>query len=526
MAGGGLSASSAPKQFPGKMTPFVFVTCVVAATGGLIFGYDLGISGGVTSMAPFLKKFFPAVYQKETAEASVSNNQYCKFDSQLLTLFTSSLYLAALVAALLASTMTRIFGRRVSMLFGGSTFFVGAILNAAAQDLFMLILGRILLGIGVGFANQSVPVYLSEMSPPRLRGMLNVGFQLMITIGILAANCINYFTAKVKSGQGWRISLGLAIIPAAIITVGAILLPETPNSLVERGKEDKARAMLRRIRGVPDVEDELADLVAASRTSQAVHHPWRNILKRKYRPQLMMGILLPFFQQITGINVIMFYAPELFKIVGFGDDASLMSSVITGAINVVATFVSIASVDRLGRRFLLLQGGIQMFISQIAVGTMIMVEIGENGTGSFPRGRAILLVLFICIYVSGFAWSWGPLGWLVPSEIYPLEIRSAGQSITVAVNMVATFVIAQVFMAMLCHLKYGLFYFFSGWLIVMNLFIYFCLPETKGVHIEEMTKVWKNHRLWRRFMDEDDETEDKQVVEDGMVDDNDHYDGA
>ncbi|KAG0497523.1 hypothetical protein HPP92_002214 [Vanilla planifolia] len=488
MAGGGLSASSAPKQFPGKMTPFVFVTCLVAATGGLIFGYDLGISGGVTSMAPFLKKFFPAVYQKETAEASVSNNQYCKFDSQLLTLFTSSLYLAALVAALLASTMTRIFGRRVSMLIGGSTFFVGAILNAAAQDLFMLILGRILLGIGVGFANQ-----------------------LMITIGILAANCINYFTAKVKSGQGWRISLGLAIIPAAIITVGAIVLPETPNSLVERGKEDKARAMLRRIRGVPDVEEELADLVAASRTSQAVHHPWRNILKRKYRPQLMMGILLPFFQQITGINVVMFYAPELFKIVGFGDDASLMSSVITGAINVLATFVSIASVDRLGRRFLLLQGGIQMFISQIAVGTMIMVEIGENGTGSFPRGRAMLLVLFICIYVSGFAWSWGPLGWLVPSEIYPLEIRSAGQSITVAVNMVATFVIAQVFMAMLCHLKYGLFYFFSGWLIVMILFIYFCLPETKGVHIEEMTKVWKNHRLWRRFMDEDDETEDKQV---------------
>ncbi|PKA66543.1 Sugar carrier protein C [Apostasia shenzhenica] len=511
MAAGLAISGPAPKQFPGKLTVFVFLACLVAATGGLIFGYDIGISGGVTSMAPFLEKFFPSVYRREIEDSS--KNQYCKFNSQLLTLFTSSLYLAALVAALFASTMTRIFGRRLSMLISGSTFLAGAIFNAAAQNILMLILGRVLLGVGVGFANQvrtskylqSVPLYLSEMSPPRLRGMLNVGFQLMITIGILAANVINYGTSKISGGYGWRVSLGLAFVPAAIIFLGSLILPDTPNSMVERGQEEKAKSMLRRIRGVPDVDDEFADLLAASLASRSVRHPWANLLKRKYRPQLVIGVAIPFFQQFTGMNIIMFYAPELFKIVGFQDDASLMSAVITGVINVLATFVSIATVDKFGRRVLLLEGGVQMLISQIAVGTMIMWYFGESGIGSFPKGQAVLLVAWICIYVSGFAWSWGPLGWLVPSEIYPLEIRSAAQSLTVAVNMVATFFIGQVFMLMLCHLKYGLFYFFSGWLLVMLTFVYYYLPETKGVHVEEMSKVWKNHPIWKRYVEEEDD---------------------
>ncbi|KAG0503622.1 hypothetical protein HPP92_003694 [Vanilla planifolia] len=455
-------------------------------------------------MGPFLQKFFPSVYEKQREDASGSdNNQYCQFDNHMLTLFTSSLYLAALVAALLASTMTRVFGRRISMLIGGTTFLAGALLNLSAQNLLMLILGRIFLGFGVGFANQSVPLYLSEMAPPERRGMLNVAFQQMITIGILVANLINYFTAQIKGGFGWRISLGLAVVPAAIITIGSILLPDTPNSLVERGKEEEAKAMLRRIRGVPNVDEEFDDLVAASRESKAVQHPWRNMLNRRYRPQLVMGFLLPLFQQLTGINVVMFYAPELFKIVGFSGNASLMSAVITGTVNVVATFVSVGTVDRYGRRFWLLQGGLQMLASQIAVGTMIASQFGTTGTGSFPRAQAIALVGCICVYVSGFAWSWGPLGWLVPSEIYPLEIRSAGQSITVAVNMATTFLVAQIFMTMLCHLKFGLFFFFSACLVVMLVFVYFFLPETKGVHVEEMTKVWKTHRFWGRFVQDE-----------------------
>lgn len=502
MAGGGfVPGTGNGKEYPGNLTLYVTITCIVAAMGGLIFGYDIGISGGVTSMDPFLKKFFPSVYRKQKADDST--NQYCKFDSQTLTMFTSSLYLAALLSSIVASTVTRKLGRKLSMLFGGVLFCAGALINGFAQAVWMLIVGRILLGFGIGFANQSVPLYLSEMAPYKYRGALNIGFQLSITIGILVANVLNYFFAKIPGGWGWRLSLGGAMVPALIITVGSLVLPETPNSMIERGREDEAKVKLKRIRGVSNVDEEFNDLVAASEASRIVEHPWRNLLQRKYRPHLTMAILIPFFQQLTGINVIMFYAPVLFKTIGFGSDASLMSAVISGCVNAVATMVSIYGVDKWGRRFLFLEGGAQMLICQIAIAICIALKFGLDGNpGELPKWYAIVVVLLICIYVAGFAWSWGPLGWLVPSEIFPLEIRSAAQSINVSVNMVFTFAIAQIFLAMLCHLKFGLFLFFALCVVVMTIFIFFFLPETKNIPIEEMAIVWKEHWFWSRFMTE------------------------
>lgn len=210
-----------------------------------------------------------------------------------------------------------------------------------------------------------MPLYLSEMAPYRFRGALNIGFQLSITIGILVANVLNYFFSKIHGGWGWRLSLGGAMVPALIITIGSLVLPDTPNSMIERGQHEEARAKLRRVRGVDDVDEEFNDLVVASEESKKVEHPWRNLLQRKYRPQLTMAIAIPFFQQLTGINVIMFYAPVLFDTIGFGSDASLMSAVITGLVNVFATLVSIYGVDKWGRRFLFLEGGVQMLICQV-----------------------------------------------------------------------------------------------------------------------------------------------------------------
>ncbi|CAI9093937.1 OLC1v1029550C1 [Oldenlandia corymbosa var. corymbosa] len=502
MAGGGGIGPSNGKAYPGNLTCKVFITCIVAAMGGLIFGYDIGISGGVTSMPIFLKKFFPDVYKKQSGE--VSSDQYCKFNSQILTMFTSSLYIAALLASMVASSVTRVFGRRVSMLLGGTLFLAGALVNGFALNVIMLIVGRFLLGCGIGFANQSVPVYLSEMAPYKYRGALNMVFQLSITIGILAANLLNYVMAN--NPQGWRVSLGCAGVPGLIFIVGSLMLPDTPNSLIERGKKDEAKTMLQKIRGIENVDEEFDDLVRASEESKKVKHPWMNIMKTKNRPQLTFAILIPAFQQLTGMNVIMFYAPVLFKTIGFGDNASLMSAVITGLVNCVATLVSIAVVDKFGRRVLFIEGGIQMLICQLLIALAIGWKFGIHGNpGALPKWYAMGVVILICIYVAAFAWSWGPLGWLVPSEIFPLEVRSAGQSINVGVNMIFTFFIAQIFTLMLCKLKFGLFLFFSFWVLVMTWYVIRRLPETKGVHIEDMAEVWSRHPHWSKYVPAPDE---------------------
>ncbi|RZC89700.1 hypothetical protein C5167_035696 [Papaver somniferum] len=491
-------------EFEAKITPIVIISCIMAATGGLMFGYDVGVSGGVTAMDDFLKKFFPVVY-RQTKNAGGVNSNYCKYDNQGLQLFTSSLYLAGLTSTFFASYTTRTLGRRLTMLIAGVFFILGVILNAGAQNLAMLIVGRILLGCGVGFANQAVPLFLSEIAPTRIRGALNILFQLNVTIGILFANLVNYGTAKIKGGYGWRISLGLAGIPALMLTIGSILVTDTPNSLIERGHLEQGKIVLKKIRGTENVEPEFLELVEASRISQEIKHPFRNLLKRRNRPQLIIAISLQIFQQFTGINAIMFYAPVLFSTLGFKNDASLYSAVITGAVNVLSTIVSIYSVDKVGRRALLLEAGVQMFFSQAVVAIVLGLKVTDH-SDNLGKGFGILVVVMVCTFVSAFAWSWGPLGWLIPSETFPLETRSAGQSITVCVNLLFTFVIAQAFLSMLCHLKYGIFAFFSAWVLVMSLFVFFLLPETKNIPIEEMTeRVWKRHWLWKRFMDDDSE---------------------
>ncbi|GJX19556.1 sugar transport protein 13 [Tanacetum coccineum] len=484
----------------------------MAATSGLMFGYDVGVSGGVTSMPDFLKEFFPVVYRK-TIQGDLDSN-YCKYDNQGLQLFTSSLYLAGLTATFFASYTTRQLGRKLTMLIAGLFFIIGVAFNAAAQNLAMLIVGRILLGcgVGVGFANQAVPVFLSEIAPTRIRGGLNILFQLNVTIGILFANLVNYGTAKIKGGWGWRISLGLAGVPALLLTVGALLVVDTPNSLIERGKLEEGKTVLRKIRGTDNIELEYLELVEASRIAKEIKHPFRNLLQRKNRPQLVIVVALQIFQQVTGINAIMFYAPVLFKTLGFKNDASLYSAVITGAVNILSTIVSIYFVDKLGRRFLLLQAGVQMLFAQSVIAVVLGFKVTDT-SANLSSGLAILVVIMICTFVSAFAWSWGPLGWLIPSETFTLETRSAGHSITVCVNLVFTFIIAQAFLSMLCHFKYGIFLFFSGWVLIMSIFVWFLVPETKNIPIEEMTEqVWKKHWLWKRFMDDEDDLAKKNGV--------------
>lgn len=501
MAGGSLAPTGVSKeraeQYQGKVTAYVIVTCIVAAIGGSLFGYDIGISGGVTSMDGFLSKFFPTVYRHKM---HAHENNYCKYNNQRLAAFTSSLYLAGMVSSLVASPITRKYGRRASIICGGISFSIGAALDASAKNLAMLILGRIMLGFGIGFGNQAIPLYLSEMAPTHLRGGLNMMFQLATTLGIFTANMINYGTQKLRP-WGWRVSLGLAAAPAILMTVGGILLPETPNSLIERGSEEKGRKVLEKIRGTTNVHAELQDIIDASELANSIEHPFRNILEKKHRPELIMSIFMPAFQILTGINSILFYAPVLFQTMGFAGNASLYSSAVTGAVLASSTLVSIATVDRWGRRALLIGGGIKMIVCQVIVAIILGLKFGIDR--ELSKGFSVLVVVVICIFVAAFGWSWGPLGWTVPSEIFPLEIRSAGQSITVAVNLFFTFVIGQSFLSLLCAFKFGIFLFFAGWITIMTIFVYLFLPETKGVPIEEMVFLWRKHWFWKMVLPKD-----------------------
>ncbi|KAG9130124.1 hypothetical protein Leryth_012868 [Lithospermum erythrorhizon] len=446
-------------------------------------------------MDDFLKEFFPKVYRRK--QEHLKETDYCKYDDQILTLFTSSLYFAALLSTFGASHVTRRKGRRASILCGAVAFFVGALFNAFAKNIAMLLIGRCLLGVGIGFGNQAVPLYLSEMAPAKVRGAVNQLFQLTTCLGILVATLVNYAIKDIHP-WGWRLSLGLAVVPATIMFVGGLFLPETPNSLVEMGRVDEARKILEKVRGTTNVDAEFDDLIDASRAAQAIKNPFRNLLSKKNRPALILGGLgIPAFQQLTGMNSILFYAPVIFQSVGFGSNASLISSTITMSALVLATLISMGLVDKFGRRAFFLEAGAEMIICLIIVAVTLALKFGKGEEMS--KGLGIFLVIVISLFVLAFGRSWGPLGWLVPSELFPLETRSAGQSLVVCVNMIFTALIAQCFLVSLCHLKYGIFLLFAGLIFVMSCFIYFLLPETKQVPIEEVYFLFQEHWFWKRY---------------------------
>lgn len=344
-------------------------------------------------------------------------------------------------------------------------------------------------------------MYISEIAPARLRGVLNVSFQLMITIGILCGYLVVSATRRINTSWAWRVGIAAAVIPSSIVTLGSLFLPDTPNSLINRDSHEEAQSLLRRIRGTEDISDEYSHLVAASEQCKVTKHPWWNILKRKYRGPLVMSILIAIFQQFAGIKAMVFYAPVIFRTLAVGGDSTRMVDMILRVFNVAATLVCFLDVDRLGRRKVFLQGGSQMIFCQVMVGAMLGIKYRSGeALDSFSQTYAGFVLLFICLFVSAYAYSWGPLGWLVPSEIFPLEVRPAGQSIAVSVNMLCTLTVNQAFPAMLCRIKYALFFFFAGWVLVMTAVVMIFLPETKNVPIEEMMLVWKDHWFWGRFI--------------------------
>mmetsp|Transcript_28770 Transcript_28770/g.63386 ORF Transcript_28770/g.63386 Transcript_28770/m.63386 type:complete len:544 (+) Transcript_28770:163-1794(+) len=499
MAGGGPAAGGAGKraaEYKGHFNFNVFIAAVVAASGGLLFGWDIGVTGGVETFNSYKQRFFPHLVEGH------STDPYCAYDDALLQLFTASLFLSGAVSSLFAGHITKKYGRRVTIAWGAFIFLAGTVLQAAAYELAQLIIGRLVLGVAIGLINQAVPLFLSEMAPFNLRGALNIMFQLCTTIGILAAQLVNYRMGQIDEDWNWRISVGSVGVLAVFMGVGTLILNDSPNGLIERGLLEEGKRVLRHVRGVEDVEAEFLDIVEAAEAANAVVNPWRTILQRRYLPQLTIAVLIPLFQQLTGINSIMFYSPQILQAVFSEGDTALLNTVIIGAINVGSTFVAIAVVDRFGRKALFWQGGAQMFATLVACAGLIGAGFQQYGE-KLPESWGAGILFCICMFVAGFAWSWGPLGWLVPSEIQPLEVRSAGLSISVCVNFLMSFLIGQSFNSMLCAMQYGVFLFFGMFVLIMTIFVTLCLPETKGVPIEEVDQLFAKHWLWGKVLAEE-----------------------
>ncbi|KAJ1271290.1 hypothetical protein BS78_06G117800 [Paspalum vaginatum] len=450
MAGGGspVVPGGAARDYGGGLTFSVVVTCLMAASCGLIFGYDSGISGGVTQMDSFLGKFFPSVID---GRKSAKVNAYCKYDNQWLTAFTSSLWIAGTLSSLVASRVTRRVGRQAIMLIGGVLFLSGSIVNAAAVNIAMLIIGRLLLGFSVGFTLQSAPLYLSETAPARWRGAFTLAYNTFVVIGILSATVTNYFTNRIPE-WGCRVSLGLAAVPGAVI-------------------HGRARAALQRIRwDGADVDAEFKDIVRAVDVArQNDDGAFRRLFSKEYRHCLAIGAAIPVF---------------------YDSQKAILGSVINSMANLASTLLSSVVMDRTVRRFLFVVGGHLMDHGD---------HLGKHGGVTMPWGYATGVLVLICMRTFSFGLSWAPLRWVVPSEIYPVEVRSAGQAMSISITLCISFVELQVFLKLLCAMKFSLFLFYAALLLAMTIFVVLLLPETKGVPLEAMLSVWARHWYWRRF---------------------------
>ncbi|KAK4434017.1 Sugar transport protein 8 [Sesamum alatum] len=483
--------------FKSKITNYMLSCWIFAALTGLMFGYDTGIIAGVTGTDDFLSKFFPDSYKKRVDELETN---YCRDDDKFVGHFKSSIYLAAAVASFVAAKACSSLGRRPTLMMASVFFVSGSLFGAVAQTYPLLLFGRILYGIGIGFATQAAPLFLTEIAPLEHRGAVNILFQLFVTIGIFVGNLVNY--GALIHPSGWRTSVGLAAVPGLVILVGSFIITESPLSLVERGKETEGKGALRKYRGVEEVDAEYEQLVTACEQVRRVKHPYLKLVGRSGIPPLFITIIIQVFQQYTGINAIMFYTSVLLQTMGFQSDMSLLSSLVIGLVNVCSNFMLIYVVDRVGRRKLLLVACVQMFISQVAIGVILTSHLLETGT--LDKSLAAAVVVLVCTFVMAFAWSWGPMGWLIPTEIFPIETRTAGYSFAVSSNMLFTYVISQTFLSMMCSFKSLIFFFFSGWILVMGIFTAFLLPETKGVPVDLMgVCVWRQHPVWKRFFEDD-----------------------
>lgn len=430
------------------------LTCVLAALAGLMFGLDIGVISGAT-------RFIQAEFQ-------VSN--------RAIEWIVSSMMLGAAIGAAAAGWLSAALGRKRSLILGAVLFVGGSMACGLAWSPWALAGARFVLGLAIGTATFTAPLYLAEVAPGRIRGAMISTYQLMITIGIFVAFLSD--TALSYSGA-WRWMLGIVALPGALFLFGVLGLPESPRWLLLRGRGDEAVAVLGRLREDPEeARREAHDIAQQLRSPQ---HGWRLFLcNANFRRSVGLGVLLQVMQQLTGINVVMYYAPRIFAGMGFGGSAQMWATAVVGLVNMLATFAAIGLVDRWGRRPILYLGFAVMAASLGTVGALMQA-------GAPTHALQVAAVVALLVFIAGFAMSAGPMVWTLCSEVQPLRGRDFGIACSTCANWVVNMAVGASFLSLLDGIgTTWTFWLYGALNLVFVALTYAWVPETSGVTLEHI----------------------------------------
>ncbi|KAJ2723135.1 hypothetical protein GGI07_002838 [Coemansia sp. Benny D115] len=472
----------------GKHTQ-TYLVGAVSAMGGLLFGYDIGVMSSILEM-DYWKSYF--------------NNPGGTGIGVIVSILTAGCFVGSLCAGWLADK----FSRKRTILLAAVLFMLGGAIQCGARNRGMLIAGRFIAGLGVGGLSMTVPVFQSEISPPHIRGRLVSLQQWAITWGILIAFWIDYGCSFIDSDASWRIPMGIQIVPGLILFVSMFFMPYSPRWLIDNDRNEEAHTVLARLRAGgdkndPEVLQEFEEIKEAVRVErETAVRSYVELLRFPIRRRVVLGVVIQALQQLTGINVIMYLAPSIFKQSGLsGDNASLLAQGVNGVVNMLATIPAILWIDRWGRRKTLMFGslgcGLTYFIQAVATGATQRKTWDDDGSLNLnlPTGPSYLVIVMIYLFVISFAISWGPIGWIYPSEIFPMHIRSKANSITTASNWLFNFVIGLVAPILIKKITWGLDLIFALFMFASIGIIYLFYPETKGRSLEDMEVIFSGS-IW------------------------------
>jgi SP family arabinose:H+ symporter-like MFS transporter len=448
----------------GTNMKFVYFISAIAAFGGLLFGYDTAVIAGAIGFIETKFQLSPAM----TGWAA------------------SSAIWGCVIGAMGAGYMSDKFGRKKILIITAILFAISAIGAAIPTTLNQFVVARIIGGIGIGAASMLSPLYISEIAPADKRGMLVTLYQLAIVLGINIIYFVNLLIAGSGTEQwnidlGWRYMMGSGIIPSALFLVTLFFVPESPRWLASKNREGEALKILEKVNGKAAAALVMADV---KKTLQEEKGTIRELFAPGLRTAMIIGVFLALFSQITGINAIIYYAPEIFKSVGFGTDSALLQTVIIGLTNTLFTFVAIKYIDKLGRRKLLLIGLTGMVICLFGVGTVFHFQLSSGP----------LLLFFILGFIASFGCSLGPIPWVIMSEIFPTKTRGIAMSIATLTLWIGVVLVTQLTPVLLSEAGGAVtFWIFGANSIFLLLFTYKMIPETKGKTLEEIEKYWTKH---------------------------------